>query len=118
MHLIIDGFGCDPERLSSPQIIKTFLIEAPDALGMRRISPVHVQHYQGDSPEQCGISGFVIIAESHLAVHTWPERGVIWADIFSCKPFDAEGVLSALIDAFGATETKSQVLERRLGLEG
>jgi len=114
MHLIVDGFGCDPERLSDPEIVHRFLTDTPDAIGMKRISPVHVCQYQGDEAQECGISGFVIIAESHLAVHTWPERGVVWADIFSCKSFDSGPVLEALDQAFRIAQPRIQIVERNL----
>jgi S-adenosylmethionine decarboxylase len=56
----------------------------------------------------------VLIAESHLAIHTWPERGVLWADVFSCKPFDSKIVVGALVKAFGIGHCKVQIIERDL----
>jgi len=114
MHLIVDGFGCDPERLSSAPAVRAFLDETPEALGMRAISPVCIHPYQSAQSEMCGVSGFVIIAESHLSIHTWPERGVLWADIFSCKPFDSKLVVGALVEAFGIGHCKVQIVERDL----
>jgi len=115
MHLIVDGFGCDPERLRNLKVVEQFLADTPDAIGMKRISPVYACSYQGDEAEQCGVSGFVLIAESHLSIHTWPERGALWADIFSCKPFDTGPVVDALVQAFRITQLRIQIVERSLG---
>lgn len=114
MHLIVDGFGCDHERLSSTPVVRAFLDETPEALGMRAISPVCIHPYQSAHSEMCGVSGFVMIAESHLSIHTWPERGVLWADIFSCKPFDTGPVVDALVQAFRITQLRIQIVERSL----
>jgi len=114
MHLIVDGFGCDPERLSSIPSVRAFLLHTPYDIGMRAISPVCVHPYQSADWEMCGVSGFVMIAESHLSIHTWPERGVLWADIFSCKPFDTGPVVDALVQAFRITQIRIQIVERSL----
>ncbi len=93
MHLIIDGFGGNPQRLASEELVLELLDQYPERIGMTKISTPHVQRYQGDKPEDWGISGFVLIAESHISIHTFPERGIVWADIFSCKEFDADNAL-------------------------
>jgi len=117
MHLIVDGYGCDAERLSSIDVVERFLTETPEAIGMKPISPVYVFQYHGSEPNQCGVTGFVIIAESHLAIHTWPERGTVWADVFSCKAFDAEKVQQVLMEAFDIKRMEVDVLPRGLEIE-
>lgn len=114
MHLVIDGYGGDAEKLRSVEAAMRFLADTPDAIGMKRISPVEVYQYHGATPEQCGVSGFVMIAESHLSLHTWPEHGAIWADIFSCKDFRPATVVETLRQAFGLRETKATLLQRGL----
>ncbi len=117
MHLIVDGYGSDVGRLSSLDVVKRFLTDTPDAIGMKRISPVYVCQYQGENDEQCGVSGFVIIAESHLAVHTWPERGMLWVDVFSCRDFDADKVQLAIMAAFDLKAIEVETLPRGLEIE-
>ncbi len=55
-----------------------------------------------------------MIAESHISLHTFPERRLIWADIFSCKEFDAASVVDDLRRRFGLREMKVNILERGL----
>lgn len=114
MHLIVDGSGCDPERLSNLDVVRKFLADTPDAIGMKRVSPVYVYQFRAEKPECDGVTGFVIIAESHLAIHTWPELGLLWADVFSCGRFDAEKVQQALMEAFDIKIMGVNVLPRGL----
>jgi len=100
MHLTIDGFRANPEKLASEELVRALLEEFPDRIGMTKIAPPHVQRYVGSKPEDWGVSGFVLIAESHIAVHTFPERGHLWADVFSCKAFDTALATRILADAF------------------
>lgn len=116
MHLILDGYGAPRERLENPDLVYKFLEETPDAIGMKRICSPFVYQYQAENPEHNGVTGFVVIAESHLSIHTWPEHGVLWADIFSCRDFDIEPVMDALREAFALAGCQTQVLRRELSV--
>ncbi|HLF79982.1 MAG TPA: S-adenosylmethionine decarboxylase [Dehalococcoidia bacterium] len=114
MHLTIDGFGGDRERLSSEALVSSLLDRFPGEINMTKISVPHVQLYVGEKPEDWGVSGFVIIAESHIAVHTFPEHGYVWADIFSCKEFEAPEAVDIIVQEFGLTHVKTDIHERGL----
>ena len=114
MHLTIDGFGGNPERLASEELVRALLDGCPERIGMTKIAPPFVQRYVGRKPEDWGVSGFVLIAESHLAIHTFPERGIVWADLFSCKGFDAEEAVRSVSEAFELRATRTHILERGL----
>ncbi|MCS7275595.1 MAG: S-adenosylmethionine decarboxylase [Dehalococcoidia bacterium] len=114
MHLVIDGLGGDPQLLADASLVQEMLEVYPDMLGMNKICPPVVVRYQGPVPEDWGISGVVMIAESHIAIHTFPERGMIWADIFSCRPFEAGPVLEDLRRRFDLKELDVQELRRGL----
>jgi S-adenosylmethionine decarboxylase len=114
MHLTIDGFGGNPELLASDQLVSELLNSFPERIGMTKIAAPHVQRYIGDKPDDWGVSGFVLIAESHIAIHSFPERGYVWADIFSCKGFDIELAQRIVTDAFQVIEVQRRVLERGL----
>ncbi len=114
MHLVIDGFGGDGRLLADASLVREMLDLYPDMLGMAKICEPVVVRYQGPVPEDWGISGVVMIAESHIAVHTFPERGMVWADIFSCRPFEAAPVLEDLRCRFGLQELDVQELRRGL----
>ncbi|OGO52508.1 MAG: hypothetical protein A2148_08390 [Chloroflexi bacterium RBG_16_68_14] len=114
MHLTIDGFCGNPEKLASEELVRGLLDRYPEDIGMTKIAPPHVQRYVGSKQEDWGVSGFVLIAESHIAVHTFPERGYVWADIFSCKAFDAESAIRIVSEAFELQEARTRILERGL----
>lgn len=114
MHLIIDGYGGDPHRLADLELARAFLDSVPTEIGMVTIAPPYVCRYEGSKPSDWGISGFMLIAESHLSVHTFPERGLLWADIFSCKSFDADRLVEAVREAFSLREARVTLLGRGL----
>jgi S-adenosylmethionine decarboxylase len=114
MHLTIDGFGGNPQKLASEELVRALLDRFPEGIGMTKIAPPFVQRYVGQKPEDWGVSGFVLIAESHIAVHTFPERGYLWGDIFSCKGFEADEAIRALADEFDIASVNINKLERGL----
>ena len=114
MHVIIDGYGGDSDQLADENVVRVILDQYPEIMGMTKITQPTVRRYTGSKPEDWGVSGFVMIAESHLAMHTFPERGLIWADIFSCKDFDAAPILEDLKQRFHFREMDVRVLERAL----
>jgi S-adenosylmethionine decarboxylase len=114
MHVTIDGFGGNPALLSNVELVRSLLDRYPDEIGMTKISEPHVFEYSGVKPEDWGVSGFVLIAESHIAIHTFPEHQQIWVDIFSCKGFDDTPAIDRIVDAFELEDTRINRLERGL----
>ncbi len=112
MHLVIDGYGAEQALLESAEAIYQFLDEYPDAIGMTKITPPHVYTYAGQNPQDVGVSGFVIIAESHISIHTFPKRQYVNIDVFSCKDFDTERALEELKGKFGLQSVRSWTLDR------
>ncbi len=115
MHVIVDGFGGDPEQLADENVVRAILDLYPGEMGMTKIAPPTVVRYKGSKPEDWGVSGYVMIAESHISLHTFPERRLIWADIFSCKEFDATPVVDDMRRRFGLREMQVNILQRGLG---
>lgn len=114
MHLIIDGFGGSAEKMWDRELVREFLFEYPNSLGMTRITEPNVLEYNGPYEEDAGVSGFVIIAESHISIHTFPERQYVNIDIFSCKSFDDRAALEDAKRLFDLAEVKTWVLDRGL----
>ena len=114
MHLIIDGFGGDNAMMWDTARLRAFLDEYPARLGMTKITAPEVLEYHGPNPQDNGISGFVIIAESHISVHTFPPRDYVNIDIFSCKSFDHEQAIADARALFGLRQVKTWLLERGL----
>ena len=114
MHLVIDGYGGDSTMLGDADAIYRFLDEYPDVIGMTKIMAPQVCTYAGQQPMDVGISGFVLIAESHISVHTFPRRRYVNIDVFSCKEFDAQQALEELRAMFALETVRSWTLNRGL----
>ncbi|HUE75317.1 MAG TPA: S-adenosylmethionine decarboxylase [Chloroflexota bacterium] len=114
MHLVVDGHGGDYERLQNLDEVYQLLDRLPDRIEMTKIMPPYVFRYRGVKPEDWGVSGFVLIAESHIAIHTFPERGLVNVDVFSCKEFDTDLAVAMIRDTFLLDTVDIQVLARGL----
>lgn len=116
-HLTIDLHGCNKEKSINLDFIYKLLDELPELIGMHKISSPQV-FLQKDNPysfDRGGISAFVLIAESHITIHTFPgNKGHVFIDIFSCKGFDVERAINYLKDKFEAKEIKSKLFDRGL----
>ena len=77
-HTLLELHGCDAALLNAPGDLKKLLLEAV----RRGHGTIVTDVFHTFSPH--GVSGVVVIAESHVAVHTWPEHGYAAVDIFSC----------------------------------
>ena len=91
MHLLVDLWGAT--NLADPTLIDTALRAAAVKAGAT-ILHSHFHHFTPNG----GVSGVVVLAESHISIHTWPERSFAAVDIFmcgACNPHDAVPVLRA-----------------------
>ena len=113
-HLMVDGYGCLRPAISSLDLVYRFLDEAPELIGMTKIMPPYVFKYVGKVPEDWGVSGFVLIAESHISIHTFPDKGFLSLDIFSCKDFEVEAAVALAVQQFGIRKVEQQVSPRGL----
>jgi len=77
-HLIVELYGCNTDILNDKEKIERIMIEAAKRAGATIVQKV----FHLFNPH--GISGVVVIAESHLAIHTWPEYGYAAVDVFTC----------------------------------
>ena len=100
IHIMLDLQQCDYDKMNSQKYIYKILDELPDLINMTKIIPPYVFPYCGVNPKDKGITGIVIIAESHLTIHTFTEKDYIFCDVFSCKPFDEELAIEFLVNAF------------------
>jgi S-adenosylmethionine decarboxylase len=112
LHLAMDAYGVDEKVLADEGLVEAFLDRCPDNIGMTKITAPQVYNYRGKKPNDWGVSGFVLIAESHISVHTFPERGYLNVDIFSCKDFDPDAAERDVREAFDAEQVKVWIMER------
>ncbi|MBW2141916.1 MAG: adenosylmethionine decarboxylase [Deltaproteobacteria bacterium] len=96
-HLIVELYGCDRTVISDIQAMERHLLEAVRLSGATIIQPFF-HHFPPD-----GVSGIVVVAESHFSIHTWPELGYAALDIFTCgdliKGYDAVDYLKKHLKA-------------------
>lgn len=112
VHLMVDGYGCDRSALQDINLIYNFLDDYPDKMDMTKIMPPYVFRYNGSVPEDWGISGFVLIAESHISIHTFPDKQYLSLDMFSCKPFDTQMAVDFVKRHFAIQKCEIKVLDR------
>ena len=77
-HVLAEFFECDPNVLNNPTLVEQYMLEAALECG----ATVVQKCFHLFNPH--GVSGVVIISESHLAIHTWPELGYAAVDLFTC----------------------------------
>lgn len=77
-HVLAEFFECDPNVLNNPTLVEKYMLEAALECG----ATVVQKCFHLFNPH--GVSGVVIISESHLAIHTWPELGYAAVDLFTC----------------------------------
>ena len=106
-HLLVEVW--DGQNLTDPEEIDAILRRAATASGATILNS-QMHHF---SPYG-GVSGVVLLAESHISIHTWPERSYAAVDIFMCGDCDPSLALPVLKDGFKAP--KLQVQEIRRGI--
>jgi len=96
-HLIVEYSGCDQSILDNQPLIEEYLKEAARKSGATIVQSVMHRY----NPQ--GISGVVVIAESHLSIHTWPEYGYAAVDFFTCgesvDPYKAHEYMQKMLKA-------------------
>jgi len=113
-HLVMDARGCSPRRLDDISGLFRLLDGFPARIGMTKIMPPYVFAHGEAGTDSYGLSGFVLIAESHISIHTFPAEGRFTVDIFSCEKFDVEEAVALLKRHFRPKECVHQVLQRGL----
>ena len=111
-HLMLDLNRCKTEKLSDYDLIFRILHELPEKIGMTKITQPYVFPYAGLVPEDKGITGTVIIAESHISIHTFQEKDYCFVDVFSCKDFDVEYAAEYLVDVFESKKFEKHIVNR------
>ena len=114
VHMLFDGYNADPKLLADKEYLLAFLKELPTKMGMHTIyDEVVVEVGELNEKDPGGITCFVLIAESHISFHTFPKRGFVSADIYTCQDeLDSETLKKELSQAFGTTDFDCQVIDR------
>ena len=111
-HLMLDLNSCNGEILDDLEACFSLLRELPAMVGMTAITQPYVFRYASPVPEDDGITGVTIIAESHISLHTYPKKCFAFVDVFSCKPFDVKKASDHIIQFFGSKLPEIHIQER------
>ena len=105
-HFLIDYADCHAADLPLRDL-EIAMLRAAELCG----ATVVTSEFHRFNPH--GLSGVVVIAESHLAVHTWPEHRSVCVDLFTCsEAMDAEAAIEHLQQIFGATSVHRRTIDR------
>jgi S-adenosylmethionine decarboxylase len=99
-HLMIDGYHADPIKLNDETLVMEILNRLPAEMEMTAVMPPQLFRPHPTEASEAGISGVVVVAESHIAIHTFPAQGFISLDVFSGKDFDVQTALARLVGLF------------------
>lgn len=106
-HILVEFYNCDEKLLNDVKWMEATMQEATRRSGATIVG----SHFHTFSPH--GVSGVIIIAESHLSVHTWPEYGYAAVDIFTCgDSIDADKAFAYLKAGFQAHNTATIEMKR------
>src|SRR5579863_1507183 len=112
VHLMLELYGCDRQLLENESLVRRALDEYPAHVEMEKVSPVHLYQIETSNPLDAGLSGFVVIAQSHISMHAWPEYGEVDIDICSCKEFSQEEATAFAREIFQSDDVESHFIVR------
>ena len=113
-HLTIDGYDGNKTKLNDKKLVLRCLNELPRKLGMKKLAEPEVYLAKGnDGKDPGGWSGFVVIMESHISIHTFPARGFLSADVYTCKSgMDKTFIINYLKKQFALKEIEQNFILR------
>lgn len=114
VHLTIDGYGGNRERLNDEKLVFKCLNELPELLKMGKLSKPEVYFAPGNNgKDPGGWSGFVVIVESHISIHTFPGRSFLSADVYTCQEgMDTKFILDYFKKAFELKDVEQNFIKR------
>lgn len=108
IHWIIDAHGCAPDALRDRARLARL---ADRCLTDLALTPVGAPFWHV-FPDPGGITGFIALAESHWACHTFPEHGSVSLDVFCCRPRGEWDAARVVAEELGASDVQVRRLER------
>ncbi|PRC94691.1 adenosylmethionine decarboxylase [Solimicrobium silvestre] len=106
-HLFADLYGINPDKLNDAATVELLLRESANAAG----ATILCSHFHAFGSGQ-GVTGVVLLAESHISIHTWPEFGFAAVDIFMCGNSKPDRALDVIQSALQASKSSVQTISR------
>ncbi|QQS61466.1 MAG: adenosylmethionine decarboxylase [Candidatus Moraniibacteriota bacterium] len=113
-HLMIDGYGGNFEKLNDEESVRKCLDDLVVKCEMHKLTETKVFFAKGnDTKDPGGWSGYVLIEESHISIHTFPGRGFLSADVYTCKnDMETDLIISHITEIFQLKETEINFVKR------
>ncbi len=113
-HLTIDGYGVEEKLLDDRGVVLKSLNEPVSLLGMKTLAEPQVYRAESNGmKDPGGWTGVVVIMESHISIHTFPKRGFMSADVYTCRNgLDKELITDYFKKAFGLKEVEINFIKR------
>lgn len=113
-HLTIDGYGGSVEKLNDKELVLFVLKDLSEKIGLKILmGPEIVEAPDNGGKDPGGWSGFVVIQESHVSIHTFPKKGFLSADVYTCKNgLDTEFVINYFKDTFNLQDVEKNFIQR------
>ena len=111
---MLDGYGGSYEKLNDHDLVLRALDELPGRLDMKKLSETYVfEAADNDLKDPGGWSGFVVIAESHISIHTFPARKFVSIDVYTCtNGIDREYIKNYFQEIFALTDIEENFVKR------
>lgn len=106
-HVILDLYGVHPTHLTDPEFIEKIMLKVAKQLNATVLQS-HLHHFGQD----LGVTGVLLLAESHMSIHTWPEAGFAAIDIFMCGDKDMNQAIQSFIQMFAPTQHDVKIIQR------
>ncbi len=105
---LVEASGCREEALRDVALLGRLFARVIDEVGL---NPLHDPSWHV-FPGPGGVTGFVMLTESHLACHTYPEHGLATINLYCCRPRDEWPWRERLAELLGATDVRVRAVER------
>ncbi|WP_461828872.1 adenosylmethionine decarboxylase [Aquifex sp.] len=107
LHILADLYGVEADKIDRVEDIRELLEGAVKHANLTKIS----SHYYQFQPH--GATGVVLLAESHISIHTWPEHGIATVDVYTCgDPSKAYKAMDYIVSKLSPTRVDKQIHDR------
>ena len=113
-HLTIDGYGGNQKLLDDEGLVLRVLNELTGKIGMKKLAEPSVYHaLPNNQKDPGGWTGFVVIQESHISIHTFPARGFVSADVYTCQnDLDIKFIINFFKETFKLKDIEQNFIKR------
>ncbi len=107
LHIVADLYEVNPDLIDREEDIRHLLETSVKVANLTKIS----SHFYQFEPH--GATGVILLAESHISIHTWPEHKLATVDVFTCgDPSKAYKAMDYIINTLGAKRIEKRVFDR------